>query len=104
MKIGIFDSGLGGLVIAKSVIKKLPKYDYMYLGDTARVPYGNRSQETIFKFTKAAVEYLFKNGCELIVLACNTASSAALRRIQREYLPKVYPSRRVLGIIIPTLE
>jgi len=104
MRIGFFDSGLGGLLILKSVIKKLPSYDYLYLGDTKRVPYGNRSQETIYEFTKKAVEYLFSQNCQLIILACNTASAQALRKIQQEYLPKYYPSRRVLGVIIPTVE
>lgn len=104
MKIGIFDSGLGGLVVAKSVIKKLPKYDLIYLGDTKRVPYGNRSQQAVFEFTVRAVEYLFQQGCKLVIIACNTASAQALRRIQRELLPKKYPDRKVLGVIIPTLE
>ncbi|PIR96338.1 MAG: glutamate racemase [Candidatus Doudnabacteria bacterium CG10_big_fil_rev_8_21_14_0_10_42_18] len=105
MKIGIFDSGLGGLIIAKAVIKKLPKYDYAYLGDTKRVPYGNRSQATVYEFTRQAVEYLFKKqNCQLIILACNTASSEALRKIQQSYLPKNFPNRRVLGVIIPTME
>lgn len=104
MKIGIFDSGLGGLVVTKSVIKKLPKYDLVYLGDTKRVPYGNRSQEAVFEFTARAVEYLFQQGCKLVIIACNTASAQALRRIQRELLPKKYPDRKVLGVIIPTLE
>lgn len=104
MKIGIFDSGLGGLLILKSIIKHLPKYDYLYLGDTKRVPYGNRSQETIYEFTKAAVDYLFKHDCKLVILACNTASARALQKIQREYLPKYYPDRKVLGVIIPTVE
>ena len=104
MKIGIFDSGLGGLLILRSIIKKLPQYDYVYLGDTKRVPYGSRTQNAIHSFTRQAVAYLLKNNCQLVVLACNTASSSALRRIQREYLPKNYPGRRVLGIIIPTAE
>ncbi len=103
-KIGIFDSGLGGLVIAKALFKELPKYDYVYLGDTARVPYGNRSQTAIYDFTKAAVQFLFKQNCALIIIACNTASAMALRRIQQEYLPKAYPHRRVLGVIVPTIE
>lgn len=104
MKIGIFDSGLGGLLITKSLIKKLPQYDYVYLGDTQRVPYGNRSQSTIYQFLEEAVNYLFVHECELIIVACNTASAEALRRIQQEYLPKHYPKRKVLGIIIPTVE
>ncbi|MFZ3015815.1 MAG: glutamate racemase, partial [Minisyncoccia bacterium] len=89
MKIGIFDSGLGGLIIAKAIRKLMPEYDYVYLGDTKRVPYGNRSHETVFEFTKEAVDYLFKKeNCEIIILACNTASARALRKIQQEYLPK----------------
>ena len=105
MKIGIFDSGLGGLIIAKTIIKKLPKYDYVYLGDTKRVPYGNRSQQTVYEFTKQAVDFLFqKQNCQLIILACNTASSEALRKIQQQYLPKKHPNRRMLGVIVPTME
>lgn len=104
MKIGIFDSGAGGLIIAHSIINKLPEYDYLYLGDTARVPYGSRSQELIYQFTFEAVEYLFKNDCELIIIACNTASSTALRQIQQEYLPLYYPDRQVLGVLIPAAE
>ena len=104
MKIGVFDSGLGGLLITKALVKNLPQYDYVYLGDTQRVPYGNRSHETIYRFLKEAVNYLFKYGCGLIVVACNTASAEALRRIQQEYLPRHYPNRRVLGVIIPTAE
>jgi glutamate racemase len=104
MKIGVFDSGLGGLMLMRSIVKKLPDYDYVYLGDTKRVPYGNRSQATIYEFLKEAVEYLFKQNCQLIVVACNTASAQALRKIQKEYLPKHYPNRRVLGVIIPTAE
>lgn len=104
MKIGVFDSGLGGLLIFKEIIKKLPQYDYIYLGDNARVPYGNRSNETIYRFTLEAIDFLFKKNCQFIVLACNTASSVALRKIQQEYLPKKYPDRRVLGVIVPTIE
>lgn len=104
MKIGIFDSGLGGLVIAKSLFELLPKYDYAYLGDTQNLPYGNKSQTQIYKYTLKAVEYLFQENCQLVIIACNTASAAALRKIQQVYLPKAYPDRRVLGVIIPTLE
>ncbi|MFH1246327.1 MAG: hypothetical protein V1489_00940 [Candidatus Liptonbacteria bacterium] len=103
-KIGVFDSGVGGLLIMKALVKNLPEYDYVYLGDTARVPYGNRSQEIIYQFLEEAVEYLFNKNCSLIIVACNTASAEALRRIQREYLPEYYPGRRVLGVIIPTAE
>jgi glutamate racemase len=104
MKIGVFDSGLGGLLITHSLISALPEYDYIYLGDTARVPYGDRSSEEVYDFTRQAVEYLFANDCELIIIACNTASSEALRRIQRDYLPVHYPDRRVLGVLVPAAE
>lgn len=105
MKIGIFDSGLGGLVIAKAIVKAMPEYDYVYLGDTARVPYGNRSHEAVFEFTREGVDYLFrKENCAIVIIACNTASARALRQIQQEYLPKNFPDRKVLGIIIPTAE
>ena len=102
--IGVFDSGFGGLQILKHIVKELPQYDYVYLGDTARVPYGNRSQEVIYNFTTQAVDFLFKKDCQLIIFACNTASSEALRKIQREYLPKHYPDKKVLGIIMPAVE
>ncbi len=104
MKIGIFDSGLGGLVVAQSLIKTLPQYDYLYLGDTARVPYGNRPQEEVYTFTRQAVDYLFANGCRLVIVACNTASAEALRKIQQDYLPQFYPDRTVLGVLIPAAE
>lgn len=105
MKIGIFDSGLGGLVIARAIVKAMPEYDYVYLGDTARVPYGNRSHEAVFEFTKEGVDYLFrKENCEIVVIACNTASARALRQIQQEYLLKNFPDRKVLGVLIPTAE
>lgn len=105
MKIGIFDSGVGGLIITKAIRKYLPKYDYVYLGDTKRVPYGSRSHETVYQFTKEGVKYLFeKEYCNLIVLACNTASARALRRIQQEYLPKYFKDKKVLGVLIPTAE
>lgn len=102
--IGVFDSGFGGLSILKDIVQTLPQYDYLYLGDTGRAPYGDRTQEVIYEFTQQAVDFLFKKGCELIVLACNTAASEALRKIQREYLPKHYPKRRVLGVLIPAAE
>jgi len=104
MKIGVFDSGLGGLVILKSLVKGLPEYDYVYLGDTKRVPYGNRSASVVYEFLEQAVAYLFKQDCELIIVACNTASAEALQKIQQKYLPSHYPKRRVLGVIIPTAE
>ncbi|MFA5188494.1 MAG: glutamate racemase [Patescibacteria group bacterium] len=104
MKIGIFDSGLGGLIILNEIIKKLPQYDYIYLGDNARTPYGNRSQDVIYKFTEQAVDFLFKQDCELIIIACNTASAKALRKIQQQWLPLNYLDRRVLGVIRPVVE
>jgi len=105
MKIGIFDSGLGGLIVARSIRNALPKYDYVYLGDTKRLPYGNKSQSTIYKNIIEALEFLFKKDCVLIIIACNTASSQALRRVQQEWLPKSkYRDRRVLGVIRPTVE
>ena len=102
--IGFFDSGLGGLSIVKEVEKLLPDYDYMYLADNARTPYGSRSSEVIYEFVRQGVEELFSRGAELIVLACNTASAVALRRIQQRLLPATYQHKRVLGIIIPTAE
>lgn len=104
MKIGVFDSGLGGLAIARAIMARLPQYDYLYLGDTKRVPYGNRSQETIHQFVGEALEYLFAQDCQLIILACNTASAEALRHSQQNYLPAHYPDRRVLGVLIPAAE
>lgn len=103
-KIGIFDSGLGGLIIAKAIFKTLPQYDYVYLGDTKHVPYGNRSQDAVYEFTRQAVDFLFRQNCALIIIACNTASAMALRRLQQEYLPARYPQKRILGVIIPTVE
>lgn len=104
MKIGVFDSGFGGLEITGHLIKEMPDYDFIYLGDTARNPYGSRSQETIYKYVTESVDFLFKNDCQLVILACNTASSEALRKIQQDYLPEKYPDRRVLGVIIPAVE
>ena len=102
--IGVFDSGVGGLTVLNHFIQDLPDYDYIYLGDNARVPYGNKSPETIYTYTCQAVEFLFSSGCQLVVLACNTASAQALRRIQQEWLPANYPDRRVLGVIRPLAE
>ena len=103
-RIGVFDSGFGGLTILKGIVQELPKYDYVYLGDTARTPYGTRSPEVVYEFTKQAVDFLFTHGSELILFACNTASSDALRKIQREYIPKRYPGKKVLGVLIPAAE
>lgn len=102
--IGVFDSGFGGLNTLKSIVKELPEYNYIYLGDTARAPYGTKSQKLVYKYTRQAVNFLFKNGAELIVLACNTASSDALRKIQQKHLPRFYPDKRVLGVLIPAAE
>lgn len=104
MRIGIFDSGFGGLHIMRSIVRALPQYDYVYLGDSARAPYGDRSQETIYEFTRQAVEFLFTHDCAIIIVACNTASSEALRKIQQEYLPRHAPDKRVLGVLIPAAE
>lgn len=103
--IGIFDSGFGGLSIFREIRQILPQYDYIYLGDNLRAPYGDRSFDEVFDFTKQAVSKLFDLGCPLIVLACNTASAKALRNIQQRYIPYTSdPSRRVLGVIRPTVE
>lgn len=102
--IGIFDSGYGGLTIYNEIKKLLPQYDYIYLGDNARTPYGTRSFSVVYDFTCEAVRYLFSQGCQLVILACNTASAKALRSIQQLDLPQLDPNRRVLGIIRPTVE
>lgn len=103
--IGIFDSGFGGLTVFKEIEKALPGYDYLYLGDNARAPYGSRSFETIYQYTWECVQWLFAQGCPLVILACNTASAKALKNIQQLDLPKTSdPSRRVLGVIRPTTE
>jgi glutamate racemase len=103
--IGVFDSGYGGLTILRSLREQLPQYDYLYLGDNARAPYGTRSFDIVYDFTLQAVKYLFSQGCPLIILACNTASAKALRTIQQRWLPfSDDPTRRVLGVIRPTAE
>ena len=102
--IGIFDSGYGGLTIYDEIQKLLPQYDYIYLGDNARTPYGTRSFDVVYEFTRQAVRYLFQQGCQLVILACNTASAKALRTIQQVDIPLLDPNRRVLGIIRPTVE
>lgn len=102
--IGVFDSGFGGLDILRGIVSELPQYDYIYLGDTARTPYGTRSKEVVCQFTKEAVNFFFKNNCELVIFACNTASSDALRYIQHEYVPTFFPDKKVLGVLIPAAE
>lgn len=102
--IGVFDSGFGGLSILRELRKELPQYDYLFLGDNARAPYGSRSFQLVYEFTLQAVKYLFNQGCHLVILACNTASAKALRTIQQRDLPRLAPNRRVLGVIRPTAE
>jgi len=102
--LGFFDSGFGGLSVVREIRKRLPRYSFTYLGDNARTPYGSRSLETIHRYTLEGVVELFNRGAKLIIVACNTSSSVALRKIQQEYLPGHYPDRRVLGIVIPTAE
>jgi glutamate racemase len=102
--IGVFDSGFGGLTVLAALLERLPGYDYLYVGDSARAPYGARSFETIQEFTSEAIEFLFARGCPLVVLACNTASARALRSIQQRLLPARYPDRRVLGVVRPSAE
>lgn len=102
--IGVFDSGYGGLTILEQIRSHLPQLDYIYLGDNARSPYGTRSFEVVYEFTLEAVKTLFDMGCPLVILACNTASAKALRTIQQTYLPAAHPTRRVLGVIRPTVE
>lgn len=102
--IGVFDSGYGGLTILHGIRQQLPQYDYLYLGDNARAPYGPRSFEVVYEFTRQAVLRLFEMGCHLVILGCNTASAKALRTIQQHDLPQWDPERRVLGIIRPTAE
>lgn len=102
--IGVFDSGYGGLTILKGIRQLMPEYDYIYLGDNARTPYGTRSFEIVYEFTLQAVKKMFELGCQLVILGCNTASAKALRSIQQINLPQLDPSRRVLGVIRPTVE
>jgi len=102
--IGIFDSGYGGLTILSEIRKQLPQYDYLYLGDNARTPYGSRSFDVVHEFTLEAVKELFSRGCDLVILACNTASANALRTIQQEYLPTLESNKKVLGVIRPSIE
>ena len=102
--VGIFDSGYGGLTVLSGIKSILPDYDYIYLGDNARAPYGNRSFDRVYEFTLEAVKWFFNQGCNLVILACNTASAKALRTIQQINLPQLDPNKRVLGVIRPTAE
>lgn len=102
--IGVFDSGFGGLTILRDIRRVLPQYDYLFVGDNARAPYGTRSRELVYEFTLQAVKHLFAQGCHLVILACNTASAEALRTIQQQDLPTLAPERRVLGVVRPTVE
>src|SRR3982750_1258902 len=102
--IGVFDSGFGGLTVLKEIIKALPRYDYIYLGDNARAPYGHRSFDTVYEYTLQCVKWFFDQGCSLVILACNTASAKALRTIQQRDLPALGLEKRVLGVIRPTTE
>ena len=102
--IGVFDSGYGGLTVLRSLVDRLPQYEYLYLGDNARAPYGNRSFDTIYAYTLQAVNWFFEQGCPLVILACNTSSAKALRTIQQQDLPRLAPDNRVLGVIRPTAE
>lgn len=102
--IGVFDSGYGGLTVLKSIVEKLPAYDYIYLGDNARSPYGNRSFDTVYQYTREAVQWFFSRGCPLVILACNTSSAKALRTIQQKDLVESGTKNRVLGVIRPTTE
>jgi glutamate racemase len=102
--IGVFDSGYGGLTVLKEIVKHLPEYDYLYLGDNARAPYGPRSFDSVYRYTLEAVQWFFNQGCSLVILACNTASAKALRTIQQNDLPAIAADKRVLGVIRPTTE
>ena len=102
--IGVFDSGYGGLTVLKEIVDQLPQYDYLYLGDNARAPYGTRSFETVYQYTLQCVQWFFSQGCSLVILACNTASAKALRSIQQNDLAKMGADKRVLGVIRPTTE
>jgi glutamate racemase len=104
MKLGIFDSGLGGLVITRAVRETMPDIDLLYFGDTLHLPYGNRSEEAIYMYTQRAMQSMFEQGCKLIVVACNTASASALRRLQQSWLPHHYKDRNIIGVVVPTLE
>lgn len=102
--IGVFDSGYGGLTILRGLVERLPQYSYIYFGDNARAPYGSRPKEDVIQFTIEGLDFLFSHGAELVILACNTASAVALRHIQQEVLPTRWPGKKVLGVVVPTIE
>lgn len=104
MKIGVFDSGLGGLVITKAFVEQLPEYDYVYYGDTKNLPYGEKTSEQVLAYTIEAIKFLIKQNCGLIIIACNTATSIALRYLQQKFIPSYAPDVKVLGVVIPTVE
>ncbi len=104
MKIGFFDSGLGGLIVLKAVARALPQYEYEFYGDTANLPYGDKTEEQIYELTKQGITHLFNRDCLLVIVACNTASAETLRKLQDGFIRESYPDRRVLGVIIPTVE
>lgn len=104
MKIGFFDSGLGGLTILRAVVRSMPQYNYAFYGDTANLPYGDKTEAEIYELTRKGVEQLFKSGCALVIIACNSASAETARRLQDEFLPNKYSKRKILGIIVPTIE
>lgn len=104
MKIGVFDSGFGGLSVLAKLMERLPAYDYVYMGDAARAPYGTRAPEDVIRYTKQAIDFFAAQDCSLVILACNTASALALRTIQQTYLPAHYPGMNVLGVLIPAAE
>jgi glutamate racemase len=105
VKIGIFDSGLGGLIITKAIMEKMPEYDYVYFGDTLNLPYGGKSKNVVYNLSFKVIHYLFQEqDCNLIIIACNTASVCALRQLQQQYLVENFPNRRILGVVIPTIE
>lgn len=104
MKLGVFDSGLGGLIITKAIRQTLPDIDILYYGDTLHLPYGNRSTDAIYRYTQAAMDHMFKQDCQLIVMACNTASAAALRKLQQTWIQDAWTGRNIIGVVVPTLE
>ena len=104
MKIGIFDSGVGGIIIGRAIREQLPQYDYLYFGDTLHMPYGEKTAEEIVAYTIQGVSYLWDHDCDLVIVACNTASAQAVRKIQQKFLPQHYPTKKVLGVIVPVIE